>query len=78
MKQDNLGPKSSKQIYSEAWMDLYGIDHPKKHAELWASFMECIIFHLQTMFRHDVAEMQRFYISNGGIHQVLCAADPVP
>jgi hypothetical protein len=27
--------------------------------------MECIKFHLQTMFRHDAAEAQRFYISNG-------------
>jgi hypothetical protein len=27
--------------------------------------MECITFHLQTMYRHDVTKMQRFYISNG-------------
>jgi len=53
------------QIYSDPWMDLYGIDHPKTGGELWASFMECITFHLQLMFRYDAAEAQRFYISKG-------------
>jgi hypothetical protein len=45
--------------------DLYGNDHPKKHAELWAFFMECVMFHLLAVFRHDAGKMQRFYISNG-------------
>jgi hypothetical protein len=53
------------QINSDPWMDLYGIDHPKKGVELWASFMECITFHLQPMFRYDTAEAQRFHISKG-------------
>jgi hypothetical protein len=37
------------QIYSEPWMDLYGNDCLEKCTESWASFMECIIFHLSDM-----------------------------
>ena len=61
------------QIHSEPWTALYGNDHPKKHAESWASFMECITFHLQTMFRHDMAKKQRFWISNGLQKPTLCS-----
>ena len=45
--------------------DLFGFEHLEKYAELWTSFMECVVtFHLQTMFRYDAFKAQRFYISN--------------
>ena len=52
------------QINSEPYTDVYGIQHSEKRAASWSSFMECVQLHLQTVFRNDAAEAQRFYISN--------------
>ena len=30
----------------------------------WDSFMECITFHLQQVFRHDTGEALKYYITN--------------
>ncbi len=53
------------QINSEPWTNVYWVQHPKKCTVSWTSFMECIQLFLQTVFRSDAAEAQRFYISNG-------------
>ncbi len=53
------------QIDCEPWVDVYGKEHPKKRPASWASFLECVQLHLQTVFRTDAAEQERFYISNG-------------
>jgi len=53
------------QIDCEPWTDLYWIDHPKKCTALWDSFIECITFHIQTVYCYDAAEGRMVFISNG-------------
>ena len=53
------------QIDVTPWVDLYGVEHASKRHRSWKSFMECVTFHLLSVFRSDAAETQRFYISNG-------------
>ena len=53
------------QIDCEPWTDVYRVQHPVKYAASWNSFLECVQLHLQSVFRNDSAEEQRFYISNG-------------
>jgi hypothetical protein len=53
------------QIDCAPWVDLFGVEHAEKRQRSWSSFMDCVTFHLQTVFRSDAAETQRFYISNG-------------
>eukprot|EP00804_Cyclotella_cryptica_P004831 CCRYP_004920-RA/>CCRYP_004920-RA protein AED:0.84 eAED:1.00 QI:0/0/0/0.5/1/1/2/0/367 len=45
--------------------NVYGTEHPTKRPASWTSFQECVQLHLQTVFRTDAAEQERFYISNG-------------
>ena len=45
-------------------MDLWGVEHTAPRSKTWDSFMECVMFHLLTVFHHDAAEAQRYYISN--------------
>eukprot|EP00804_Cyclotella_cryptica_P004309 CCRYP_013505-RA/>CCRYP_013505-RA protein AED:0.87 eAED:1.00 QI:0/0/0/1/1/1/3/0/326 len=53
------------QINCEPWRDVYGTEHLTKCPASWTSFQECVQLHLQTVFRTDAAEQERFYISNG-------------
>ena len=53
------------QINCEPWTDVYGTKHPTKRPASWTSFQECVQLHLQTIFRTDAMEQERFYISNG-------------
>ena len=53
------------QLDVTPWTDLFGVEHAKEEKRSWLSFMDCVTFHLLTVFRSDVAETQRFYISNG-------------
>ena len=46
------------------WEDIYGVTHDKTPTKTWDSFMECITFHLQQMFRHDVDKTLKYYIMN--------------
>lgn len=52
------------QIYTAPWEDLYERKSGKKESKTWTSFLDCITFHLQTIFCHDVAEAVKFYIMN--------------
>ena len=45
------------QIDCAPWVDLFGVEHAEKHKRSWSSFMDCITFHLQMVFR-DAAETQ--------------------
>eukprot|EP00804_Cyclotella_cryptica_P016279 CCRYP_005743-RA/>CCRYP_005743-RA protein AED:0.85 eAED:1.00 QI:0/0/0/0.66/1/1/3/0/377 len=56
---------AGEQINCEPWTDVYGTEHPTKRPASWTSFQECVQLHLQTAFRTDAAEQERFYISNG-------------
>ena len=53
------------QIDVTPWTDLFGIEHAEEQKRSWTSFMDCVTFHLLTVFQSDAAETQRFYISNG-------------
>ena len=47
------------------WTDLFGVEHNEKQKRSWQSFMDCVTFHLLSVFQSDAAETQQFYISNG-------------
>ncbi len=53
------------QVEVAPWTDLFGIEHSEARGRMWQSFMDCVTFHLLTVFHSDAAETQRFYISNG-------------
>eukprot|EP00804_Cyclotella_cryptica_P000814 CCRYP_001063-RA/>CCRYP_001063-RA protein AED:0.28 eAED:0.47 QI:0/0/0/1/0/0.33/3/0/350 len=55
----------AKQIDCSLWKDLRGNVHNTPRRNTWVSFMECVTFHLLTVFRNDTAKAQRYYISNG-------------
>ena len=38
--------------------------HEEKAGKTWTSFLECITFHLQSVFRPKAAEAVKFYITN--------------
>jgi hypothetical protein len=53
------------QLDVTPWTDLFGVEHAEEQKRSWLSFMDCVTFHLLTVFRSDAAETERFYISNG-------------
>eukprot|EP00804_Cyclotella_cryptica_P021392 CCRYP_016788-RA/>CCRYP_016788-RA protein AED:0.40 eAED:0.40 QI:0/-1/0/1/-1/1/1/0/112 len=55
----------AEQIDCSPWKDLRGNVHNTPRSKMQASFMECVTFHLLTVFRNDAAKAQRYYISNG-------------
>jgi len=46
------------------WEDLHGEVQEKKAGKTWTSFLECVTFHLQSVFNPDAAEVMKFYITN--------------
>ena len=44
--------------------DLCGGVHEEKAGKTWTSFLECVTFHLQSVFHPDAAEAVKFYITN--------------
>ena len=46
------------------WEDIFGVTHDETPTKNWDSFMECITFHLQQVFRHDAGESLKYYITN--------------
>ena len=53
------------QIEVTPWTDLFGVEHTNEQKKSWQSFMDCITFHVLTVFQSDKAKTQPFYISNG-------------
>ncbi len=53
------------QVDVTPWTNLFGVEHNEKQNRSWQSFMDCVNFHLLSVFRRDTAETQQFYISNG-------------
>ena len=45
------------------WTDLQGNVHDVKHKYSTDSFRDCAKFHLLSVFSHDVAEHQKYFIS---------------
>jgi len=54
----------SEQIDAAPWTDIQGVEHADQCCKSWYSFMECVRFHLLTIFCNDAAETKRYYISN--------------
>ena len=46
------------------WEDIFGVTCDETPTKTWDSFMECITFHLQQVFRHDAGEALKYYIMN--------------
>ena len=44
--------------------DVHGEVHEEKAGKTWTSFLECVTFHLQSVFCSDAAEAVKFYIMN--------------
>ncbi len=44
--------------------DLRGKVHEEKAGKTWTSFLECVTFHLQSVFPPAAAEAVKFYITN--------------
>jgi hypothetical protein len=38
------------------WEDIHGVTHDETPTKTWDSFMECVMVHLQQVFRHDEGE----------------------
>ena len=39
------------------WEDIYGVTHDETPTKTWDSFVECVMFHLQQVFRHDMGKI---------------------
>ena len=50
---------------SEKWMDIYGEEQSGKTGKTYAAYLDCLLFHLQTVFKSDAAETQQKYIRTG-------------
>ena len=46
------------------WEDICGVTHDKTPTKTWDSFMECVTFHLQQVFRHDAGKALKYFITN--------------
>jgi hypothetical protein len=46
------------------WEDIYGVTHDETPTKTWDSFMECVMFHLQQVFRHDAGKALKYFITN--------------
>ena len=52
------------QMIKCPWEDIYRVTHDETPSKTCNSFMECIIFHLQQVFRHDMGKTLKYYITN--------------
>jgi hypothetical protein len=46
------------------WEDIYEVTNDETPTKTWDSFMECVMFYLQQVFRHDVGEALKYNITN--------------
>ena len=51
------------QMTTSPWEDIYVVTHDKMPAKMWDS-LECIMFHLQQVFKNDAGETLKYYITN--------------
>ena len=51
------------QMESAQFTDVQGVEQDKKAGKTPDSFKECIMFHLQAVFKYDAAEHLRTYLS---------------
>jgi len=46
------------------WENIYRVTHVETPTKTWDSFMECVAFHLQQVFRHGPGEALKYDITN--------------
>jgi hypothetical protein len=46
------------------WEDVYRVTHDEAPTITWDSFLECVTIKIQQVFRHDVGEALKYYITN--------------
>jgi len=51
------------QMESAPQEDLKGELYSKKGGKTWESFLPCMIFHLLTMFQHNLGKAVKYYIT---------------
>jgi len=52
------------QVTSSPCEDMKGVTHLEAPTKTWDSFNKCVTFHLLRVFRHDVGEALKYYITN--------------
>jgi hypothetical protein len=52
------------QVTHTPWEDVYGVTHANTPTKTWASFCECITFHLQRVCHHDAGKTLKYYVMN--------------
>jgi hypothetical protein len=52
------------QMASDLYTDLQGVSKKGPRGNLHKSFDDCVMFHLLTVFPNNVAEQERYYLSN--------------
>ena len=52
------------QMTTSPWEDIFGVTHNETPAKTWDSFLECVMFHLQQVFKSDAGETLKYYITN--------------
>jgi hypothetical protein len=52
------------QVTTSPWEDIFGVTHSETPTKTWDSFMECVMFHLQQVFKSDAGETLKYYITN--------------
>jgi hypothetical protein len=54
----------AKKIDCSPWKDLRGKIHKTPRTKTWDSFIECVTFHMLSVFYDDAAKIHRYYRSN--------------
>ena len=52
------------QVEAAPWNDLQDVEHAEQSAKSWDTLLECMRFHLLTIFHNNATETKRYYISN--------------
>jgi hypothetical protein len=52
------------QMTTSPLEDIYGVTHDETPVKTWDSFMECVMFHLQQVFKNEAGETLKYYITN--------------
>jgi hypothetical protein len=53
----------TEQIDATPWTDIQGVEHADQPCKSWDSIMECVRFHLLTVFCNDAADTEKHCIS---------------
>ena len=51
------------QVTRAPWEDIYGVTHTKTPTKTWDFFCECVMFPLQQVFRFEMEEALKHYIT---------------